>query len=253
MFTPNLKSTAKRKTNKHNRDEQIERREQKSAFRFVPDDLEMSEGSDIQDNIDQLRPQFLNLMNEFADAEMFLIDGDSLLMEQALDKNLDWTCSGQLLHLVYLFERYLHLFVRKGGVFEIVFFQDLGKMWKTQTSIHLARNVIIEHLKANVTHKILCEFESPWDMKFQKYIEEFAPSFMLLSDGLMSRNSNQNFIHKDAPELFEHHFLQVLSLKLNIAFTNPIEFGTSTLNGFHIMYERKFSEWEIPETNPILQ
>ena len=190
----------------------------------------------------------LNLMNEFADAEMFLIDGDSLLMELALDKNLDWIYSGQLLHLVYLFERYLDLFVRKDGVFQIVFFKDLDEVWKSQPCIYLARKVIIQHLMANFSYKVLSEFQNPWDPEFLKYIKDFVPSFMLLSDGeILSEPQDQRLISKDVARIFVHHLLKVLSLEMNCAFTYGIEFGTSTLNGFHVMCSPMFRDWDVPK------
>ena len=186
-------------------------------------------------------------MNEFADAEMFLIDGDSLLMELALDKNLDWIYSGQFLHLVYLFERYLHLFVRKDGVFQIVFFKDFEEVWKSQPCIYLARKVIMQHLLANVSYKVLYKFESPWDPEFLKYIKDFVPSFMLLSDGeILSEHKDQQLIPQHVSRIFVLHFLQVLSLELNCAFTYDIEFGTSTLNGFHVMFSPMFRKWKVP-------
>ena len=193
------------------------------------------------------QPRMLNLMNEFADAEMFLIDGDSLLMELALDENLDWTYSGQLLHLVYLFERYLHLFVRKDGVFEIVFFKNFDKVWKSQPCIYLARKVIMRHLQANVCYTVLYEFESPWDPEFLRYIKSFVPSFMLLSDGeILCENKDQQLIPKHVSRVFVLNLLKVLSLELNCAFTYGIQFGTSTLNGFHIMKSPKFRVWKLP-------
>ena len=186
-------------------------------------------------------------MNEFADAEMFLIDGDSLLMELALDKNLDWTYSGQLLHLVYLFERYLHLFVRKDGVFQIVFFRDFDEVWKSRPCIYLARKVIIQHLFANVNYKVLCQFKSPWDPDFVKYIKYFVPSFMLLSFAeILSEHKDQRLIPEHVSRIFVLHLLKVLSLEMNCAFTYGVEFGTSTLTGFHIMYSPKFKHWEVP-------
>ncbi len=186
-------------------------------------------------------------MNEFADAEMFLIDGDSLLMELALDKNLDWIYSGQLLHFVYLFERYLHLFVRKNGVFQIVFFKDFDEVWKSQPCIYLARKVIIQHLVANVSYKLLSKFQNPWDPEFLRYIKDFVPSFMLLSDGeILSEPQDQRLISKDVARIFVHHLLKVLSLEINCAFTYGIEFGASTLNGFHVMHSPMFRVWKVP-------
>ena len=92
--------------------------------------------------IKSLRPEMLNLMNEFADAEMFLIDGDSLFVELLLNKNLDWHYGGQFLHLIYLCERYLHLFERKGAIFQLVFFQEYQDLWNSNPSLKLARQAL---------------------------------------------------------------------------------------------------------------
>ena len=189
----------------------------------------------------------LNLMNEFADAEIFLIDGDSLLMELSLEQNLDWTYSGQILHLVYLIERYLHLFVCKGGVFQIVFFKDFENMWKLQPCIYLARKIVMLHLLENVSYKVLCHFENPCDSDFLGYIKEFGPSFMLLSDGeILTKPERQGLIPEESLRIFVLHYLKVLNLGINCAFTRGIRFGTSTLDGFHVMHSPEFIEWELP-------
>ncbi|XP_028405481.1 probable ATP-dependent RNA helicase DDX60 isoform X2 [Dendronephthya gigantea] len=202
---------------------------------------------DLEIFIKELQPKMLNLMNEFADAEMFLIDGDSLLMELALEKDLDWTYSGQILHLVYLFERYLHFFVRKDGIFQIIFFKNLESVWKSQPCVYLARKIILQHLLANVSFKVLFDFESPWDPNFFSYIKKYSPSFMLLSDGeILHEPERQRLIPENALRIFVLHFLKVLSLEMNCAFTYGIEFGTSTLNGFHIMHSQRFRKWKLP-------
>lgn len=53
-------------------------------------------------------------MTDFVDAEIFLIDGDSLLLDLLGDWSLDWRNGGQLLHLIYLVEQFLQYFTDKG-------------------------------------------------------------------------------------------------------------------------------------------
>ena len=184
----------------------------------------------------KLRPQMLNLMNEFADAEMFLIDADSLFMEILLDSNLDWCYGGQLLHLVYLFERYLHLFVRKGGVFQLLFFRDFQELWKSEPSLYLARQALKFHLRKHISNKVLCDFQNPWDPMFAKYVKEFCPSFILLSDGNIKkqRSSRPFCFHECTSNVFVCQLAKCLQLGLNCAFTGGIELGTSTLDGHHV-------------------
>ena len=66
-----------------------------------------------------LRPLILllrqvNIMTDFVDAEIFLIDGDSLLLDLLGERSLDWSNGGQFLHLTYLVERFLQYFTDKG-------------------------------------------------------------------------------------------------------------------------------------------
>lgn len=53
-------------------------------------------------------------MTDFVDAEIFLIDGDSLLLDLFGERRLDWSNGGQFLHLTYLVERFLQYFTDKG-------------------------------------------------------------------------------------------------------------------------------------------
>lgn len=53
-------------------------------------------------------------MTDFVDAEIFLIDGDSLLLDLLGERSLDWRNGGQFLHLTYLVERFLQHFTDKG-------------------------------------------------------------------------------------------------------------------------------------------
>ena len=54
-------------------------------------------------------------MSDFRDAEIFLIDGDSLLFELVCEEQtLSWSGGGQYLHLAYIIERFLQLFIHKG-------------------------------------------------------------------------------------------------------------------------------------------
>lgn len=56
----------------------------------------------------------VNIMTDFVDAEIFLIDGDSLLLDLLGERSLDWSNGGQFLHLTYLVERFLQYFTDKG-------------------------------------------------------------------------------------------------------------------------------------------
>ena len=64
--------------------------------------------------IRSLLNRFVNILTDFSDAKIFLIDGDSLLLEILGEESLDWSNGGQFLHLAYLTERFLQTFTEKG-------------------------------------------------------------------------------------------------------------------------------------------
>ena len=115
----------------------------------------------------------LNLGNEFSDSEIFLVDGDSLLVSALNDDNLNWSFGGEMLHLIYLVERKLNKFVRKQGKFSVVFFQQSSILWQGNASYLLARSVLIMHLKCCTQYDVLDTFLNPWDPSFVKYLRIF--------------------------------------------------------------------------------
>ncbi|KAH8807909.1 hypothetical protein F5884DRAFT_821438 [Xylogone sp. PMI_703] len=82
---------------------------------------------------DSRRPIWIDLVGDYAGKELFLIEGDSLLRHCFEDKRLDFHDGFQILHAVYLVERFLDNLVKRHCNFEIAFFE--GK--------HRARNALI--------------------------------------------------------------------------------------------------------------
>jgi hypothetical protein len=72
------------------------------------------------------------LLNEFGATELFIVDGDSLLVELLSASSLDWSHGGQYLHLIFLLERFLQTFRQRQDPkhsFNIVFFKENRGLW----------------------------------------------------------------------------------------------------------------------------
>ena len=89
--------------------------------------------------------RFSNILTDFVDAEVFFIDGDSLLLEILAESTLDWTHGGQFLHLTFLFERFLQYFTEKGGqcfVFVLSFTIQTTDMFSVMLLLSLTNNLV---------------------------------------------------------------------------------------------------------------
>ena len=188
---------------------------------------------DVTDAI--LKPSFQDITNMFSNGAVFFIDGDSLLLNLMGDVNYDTNNGGQLLHLIYLCERHLQLFSRKGGNFEIIFFNIWSQAWSGKHTLLLARSALMSHLRFNMSCKVH-EFDSVWDVKFRQILEERNCAFMLTDFQMLDTYC----------ELFpqEDHMLQELIFHVSICFSlvalylglvdmNDVKLTVSTLDAFY--------------------
>ena len=128
---------------------------------------EDSEASDEEDDDDteskvlqsyrRILSRRVDLVGDYAGNELFLIEGDSLLLRCFSDDKLDFAVGLQLLHAAYNVERFLHQLIKRKCNFQIVFFssnRDLCVPPQADQANHckyfLARAAIIRHLQINL-------------------------------------------------------------------------------------------------------
>ncbi|KAI9827474.1 MAG: hypothetical protein M1832_004824 [Thelocarpon impressellum] len=142
----------------------------------------------------RLRPRSLDLVGDYAGQELFLVEGDSLLLECFSTEKLDFRYGFQLLHAVYAVENFLLNLVRRKCNFHIAFFEDnkhlcvpLHTSPLQQKKYLLARSAVIRHLTENLrrTHsKIeIHSFRSVRQPAFQQYLHAAGVYFVLCHDG----------------------------------------------------------------------
>ncbi len=144
------------------------------------------------------------MVGDYAGKELFLLEGDSLLLHCFNDSRLDLTDGFQLLHAVYTVEHFLLGLSQRHCNFHIVFFDTHRNLCIPQgvpnmkhSRYILARSVIRRHLHVNLAKShpsIRVEsFRSPQDHAFQIYCK--------MQSLLQARidYSFQSFVAKPAP------------------------------------------------------
>ncbi|GME50787.1 Helicase [Neofusicoccum parvum] len=120
----------------------------------------------------------VDLVGDYAGSEPFLVDGDSLLLHCFSDDKLDFQDGFQMLHAVWLVERFLDGLRRRNCVFHLAFFDDHAPHCvpshatdDQRAKYLLARAVVLRHLEVNLARAsaetgVLCfpSISSPaWD------------------------------------------------------------------------------------------
>ncbi|KAJ0420584.1 hypothetical protein BJY00DRAFT_313002 [Aspergillus carlsbadensis] len=151
----------------------------------------------FQDNthrFETLGSRTLDLVGDYAGDELFLIEGDSLLLQCFSDNALDFSTGLQLLHATSLVEKFLANLRQRKCVFHVVFFEEhaqacvpAGASNDLRPKYLLAREAIVQHLAQNLATcvpqiEIKC-FGSYRSAGFQQYLQSGAPYFLMCHDG----------------------------------------------------------------------
>ncbi|RAK85618.1 DEAD/DEAH box helicase [Aspergillus costaricaensis CBS 115574] len=145
----------------------------------------------------------VDLVGDYAGSELFIIEGDSLLLHCFADDQLDFSNGFQLLHATYIVERLLAQLRQRNCNFHIVFFAD-----NSEASIpphadelllpkyRLAREAILQHLQQNVpkafpSMQVRC-FDTYNCSDFEKYLTSEGVYFIMCHDGAISSSSGHD-------------------------------------------------------------
>ncbi|KJK62905.1 hypothetical protein P875_00034257 [Aspergillus parasiticus SU-1] len=139
----------------------------------------------------------LDLVGDYAGDELFILEGDSLLLHCFSDDQIDFTNGFQLLHATYLVEKFLAQLHQRKCNFHIVFFKkhaygcippDVArKLWP---KYRLAREAILHHLLQNLpitfSSMRIGYFETYQCEEFERYLVSVDPYFLMCHDGASS-------------------------------------------------------------------
>ncbi|KAL8773244.1 MAG: hypothetical protein Q9209_001922 [Squamulea sp. 1 TL-2023] len=150
--------------------------------------------SKLLDWYGRLPARRVDLVGDYAGQELFIVEGDGLLLRCFDDPKIDFIDGFQLLHAAYAVEHFLQNLLQRKCVFHIVFFnvhKDLciprGTPLASRNKYLLARAIIIRHLEVHLqqTHPTikLYTFVSPLEPRFQAYLSASGAYFMMTHDG----------------------------------------------------------------------
>lgn len=180
----------------------------------------------------------VDLIGDYAGNELFLIDGDSLLLHCFIDQCLDLQNGLQLLHAVYAVENFLSHLKRRKCVFKIVFFdanRDLcippGVLDGVDARYLLAREAIIRHLQAHLpktkSNLSIFLFENHLDPQFLKFLQEQSPYFLMLHDGAFETPASTTVKDKTRQAEQRGIILSFIQQGFNIALINELTWRDS--------------------------
>lgn len=167
------------------------------------------EYTELLDWYGKLSTRRVDLVGDYAGQELFIVEGDGLLLRCFDDPDLDFHDGFQLLHAVYAVEYFLQGLLQRKCVFHIVFFdvhEHLCIPRACPSALHekylLARSIIVRHLTSNLTKthptiKVL-NFKSALDRAFQEYLTASGAYFIMTHDG-----ANPVLLEND-PQLLKH-------------------------------------------------
>ncbi|KAL8725684.1 MAG: hypothetical protein Q9166_007198 [cf. Caloplaca sp. 2 TL-2023] len=182
----------------------------------------------------QLPARRVDLVGDYAGQELFIVEGDGLLLRCFDDPTLDFDYGLQLLHAAYAVEHFLQGLLQRKCVFHIVFFdvhQDLCIPRATPPTSRdkylLARAVVIRHLEVHLraSHPTvkLYTFASALDTAFKDYLNASGAYFIMTHDG-----ANLTPLEKDS-RFQKHRYIDAASIE-NEELRRRLAFRTTILS-----------------------
>ncbi|KAK3078234.1 hypothetical protein LTS18_008096, partial [Coniosporium uncinatum] len=179
----------------------------------------------------------VDLVGDYAGNELFMIEGDSLLLRCFSDSKLDFQNGFQMLHAAYIVEAFLEGLVRRKCNLHIVFFDQHQHLCipptpeanKNKEKYLLARAAIMRHLQCNLpgTGPEVKTFDSITSEAFDEYRQSTGLYFMMCHDGAtLPTRSSVNMEHSDVAQnkIAYRHMIQSFVRKgYNVALVNGLE------------------------------
>lgn len=156
----------------------------------------------------------VDIVGDYAGNELFLVDGDSLLLHCFGDEHLDFEDGFQLLHATWTVEHFLRNLISRRANFHIVFFDQHRELCipssasvASYAKYLLAREAVIRHLSVNLrsTHPEvqINIFSSITSDDFTEYLKATEFYFVLCHDGASSKALRKRQSLDNTPDSLE--------------------------------------------------
>ncbi|KAF2223947.1 hypothetical protein BDZ85DRAFT_215565 [Elsinoe ampelina] len=159
--------------------------------------INMEGTSDLLSWYQRLSSRTVDLIGDYAGSELFLVEGDSLILHCLDTKDIDLQNGFQLLHAVYAVESFLAALLQRKAHFHIAFFDNHASFcapaWANEKNHHkyqLLRAVLIRHLSVNLPKAhpsvLLHHYKDYNDQNFVDYVRRSGLYFIMCHDGASS-------------------------------------------------------------------
>ncbi|KAL8714617.1 MAG: hypothetical protein Q9220_001565 [cf. Caloplaca sp. 1 TL-2023] len=189
---------------------------------------------EVLDWYGKLPTRRVDLVGDYAGQELFIVEGDGLLLRCFDNPELDFTDGFQLLHAAYAVEHFLQGLVQRKCNFHIVFFELHKELCipratpaASRSRYLLARAIVMRHLTVNlkVSHPSIrvYVFKSALDPAFQDYLTASGAYFVMTHDGAnpLPLENDPRYANGNGPDLesLEHIEIQRRSILRTTIFT----------------------------------
>ncbi|KAF9737049.1 DEAD/DEAH box helicase [Paraphaeosphaeria minitans] len=202
----------------------------------------------------------VDIVGDYSGNELFLVDGDSLLLHCFGDDHLDFESGFQLLHATWTVENFLRNLISRRANFHVVFFdqhRDLCVPSVAPAASHakylLAREAIIRHLAVNLkaTHPevLITVFPSITSDDFVEYLKTTEFYFILCHDGASSKAlRKRNLIDKTLDPLEDEDHDEDEELRKKVIFRQLIHWSMAQGSSIVLINGLEFQDARIIAT-----
>jgi hypothetical protein len=160
---------------------------------FQADDLHLSsyyysESLEIPENVkfdkdvvDMFHRLYTNIIDEFADVEIFLISMDSLLCEFTAHSYHNWTLGGQTIVLAHQVRAFFEHLNDLNAKYKLIWFTDLERKYEKDSILNFVYNYLMTFLDKSKWASNVEKFKNPLDPQWEDFLKRLTPSFLLMS------------------------------------------------------------------------
>ncbi|CAD5216899.1 unnamed protein product [Bursaphelenchus okinawaensis] len=144
--------------------------------------LEIGETAELNKAlVDSFHCYYTDVINEFADVEIFLISLDSLLCEFTAHKYNNWVLGGQTIVLAHQVRSFFERLNDLNAKYKLIWFTDLEHKYASDSVLNFFYNYLIAFLDSTEYSKYVERFSSPLDPEWDSFLKRLTPSFLLMS------------------------------------------------------------------------
>ncbi|CAD5222230.1 unnamed protein product [Bursaphelenchus xylophilus] len=144
--------------------------------------LEIGENAELNKAlVDSFHCYYTDVINEFADVEIFLISLDSLLCEFTAHKYNNWVLGGQTIVLSHQVRSFFERLNDLNAKYKLVWFTDLEHKYASDSVLNFIYNYLIAFLDSSEYAQHIERFSSPVDPEWDAFLKRLTPSFLLMS------------------------------------------------------------------------